>query len=228
MDILITGASKGIGKFLATHFFSKGCSIFGTYNYTEPELNLGYNMNKVDVSNYEQVELWIQSLQLKNRKIVLINAAGISYNSFAHKADPDKWLEVINTNLFGSFNTCRYILPHMRAANYGRIINFSSVVPQLGVIGTSAYAASKAGLWGLTKTLSNENATKGITVNNLNLGYFDIGMIKDVPEEMQKLLVQKIPLQTFGDPHNIINAIEFLIESDYTTGTSININGGLF
>ncbi len=228
MDIIITGASKGIGNFLATHFFLKGNSVFGTYNSTEPELNLGYNMSKVDVSNYEQVELWIQSIQLKSRKIVLINAAGISYNSFAHKADPDKWLEVININLFGSFNTCRYILPLMREANYGRIINFSSVVPQLGVIGTSAYAASKAGLWGLTKTLSIENATKGITVNNLNLGYFNIGMIKDVPEDMQKLLVQKIPLQTFGDPCNIINAIEFLIESDYTTGTSININGGLF
>lgn len=228
MVILITGASKGIGNFLATQLVLKGYTVYGTYNSTEPELNNGFSLNKVDVSNYEQVKLWIQSLQLRNKKIVLINAAGITYNSFTHKADPDKWLEVINVNLFGSFNTSRYILPMMRKENFGRIINISSVVAQLGVNGTSAYAASKAALWGLSKALAAENATKGITVNSLTLGYFNIGMINEIPEELQKSILNKIPQQKFGEPGNIISAIEFLIKSDYTTGANIDINGGIY
>jgi len=228
MVILITGASKGIGYFLATQFVLKGYTVYGTYNTAEPELNNGFSLNKVDVSNYEQVKLWIQSLQLRDKKIVLINAAGITYNSFAHKADPDKWLEVINVNLFGSFNTSRYILPMMRKENFGRIINISSVVAQLGVNGTSAYAASKAALWGLSKALAAENANKGITINSLTLGYFNIGMINEIPEELQKSILNKIPQQKFGEPGNIINAIEFLINSDYTTGASIDINGGIY
>jgi len=228
MVVLITGASKGIGKFLSDYFAAKGFQVFGTQLKTQLSIVPGIKINQVDVSIFSQVETWIKSLPLVNEKLILINAAGISYNAFAHKADPEKWLDVIKVNLFGSFNTSKCVLPLMREVNYGRIINISSVVPQLGIHGTSAYSASKSGLWGLTKTLSIENATKGITVNNLNLGYFDIGMIKDVPEDMQKVLIQKIPQQTFGNPRNIINAVEFLIESDYTTGTSVNINGGLY
>lgn len=228
MVILITGASNGIGKFLSNHFASKGVAVYGTFNLTETKDQPGITMCKVDVSDYHQVERWIQSLPLTDKRIVLINAAGITYNAFAHKADPEKWLEVIKVNLLGSFNTIRVALPIMRAANFGRIINISSVVAHLGVPGTSAYAASKAALWGLSKSIAAENATKGITVNSLDLGYFNIGMIKSVPEEIQKEIVKKIPAQTFGDPDNIIKAVEFLIESSYTTGENININGGLY
>lgn len=228
MVILITGASNGIGKFLSNHFASKGFAVYGTFNRTETKDQPGIMMRRVDVSDYRQVERWVQSLPLAGKKIVLINAAGITYNAFAHKADPEKWLEVIKVNLLGSFNVIRAVLPVMRETKYGRIVNFSSVVAHVGVPGTSAYAASKAALWGLSKSVAVENATKGITVNTLDLGYFNIGMIKSVPEEIQKEIVKKIPVQVFGDPGNIINAVEFLIESNYTTGESININGGLY
>jgi len=228
MVFLITGASGGIGKFLCAHYAEKGFDVFGTYNSTKPAVQSGIKLSKVDVSNFKEVELWTQSLPLQNKRIILINSAGISYNAFAHKADPESWQKVINVNLFGSFNTSRYVLPFMRDENFGRIINFSSVVAHIGVHGTSAYASSKAALWGLTKTLAIENATKGITVNTLTLGYFDIGMINTVPGDMKKIIIEKIPMQTFGDPKNIANALDFLIESDYTTGESININGGLY
>lgn len=227
MIFLITGASGGIGKFLSIYYAEKGFQVFGTYNSSKPFDHPNITLSKVNISSFKEVETWIRSMPLENKKIVLINSAGISYNGFAHKVDPEQWQEVINVNLLGSFNTCRYVLPFMRGESYGRIINFSSVVAHIGIHGTSAYAASKAALWGLTKTLAIENATKGITVNTLTLGYFNIGMINTIPEEMQKTITEKIPMQAFGDPKNIINALDFLIESDYTTGESININGGL-
>ena len=116
----------------------------------------------------------------------------------------------------------------MREQLYGRIINLASVTAQKGVIGTSAYSSSKSAIWGFTKVVANENATKGITCNCLNLGYFNIGMISMVPENILNEIIQTIPQKKLGDAVNIFNAINFLIESDYVTGTSININGGLY
>jgi acetoacetyl-CoA reductase/3-oxoacyl-[acyl-carrier protein] reductase len=130
--------------------------------------------------------------------------------------------------LIGTFNVIRAVLPLMREERYGRIINFSSVVAQMGIPGTSAYAASKAGLSGLTKSIAVENAKRGITINNLNLGYFDIGMISEVSNEFQKLIKDKIPTGNFGNPINIFKAINFIIETDYINGTSIDLNAGLF
>ena len=116
----------------------------------------------------------------------------------------------------------------MRKKRYGRIILFSSVVPQIGVPGTSAYSASKAGLWGLTKTVAIENATYGITINTVNLGYFNIGMIKDVPTELLNKIIISIPMEKLGDPINILKTVEYLISTDYITGSQINLNGGLY
>jgi NAD(P)-dependent dehydrogenase (short-subunit alcohol dehydrogenase family) len=120
------------------------------------------------------------------------------------------------------------LLPIMREQNWGRVVNFASVVAQSGVPGTTAYAASKAGLWGLSKSLAKENATKGITINSLNLGYFDVGMIKEVPADMQAKIKEQIPSGMFGHPDNIYNAIRFLIDSDYVNGTTIDLNAGLY
>jgi NAD(P)-dependent dehydrogenase (short-subunit alcohol dehydrogenase family) len=96
------------------------------------------------------------------------------------------------------------------------------------VIGTSAYAASKAGLNGMIKSIALENALKNVTVNNINLGYFNIGMINTVPEEMQQRIKEKIPHNEFGDPGNIFNTIQYIRETPYLTGTCIDLNGGLF
>ena len=226
--ILITGASRGIGKFLLEKFSELNETVYGTYNSTLPEFKKVEFFTKVDISNYSDVSNWIEKIKNKMTKIVLINCAGNNYNSFAHKADIDKWSQVINVNLIGTFNVIRAVLPIMRKEGYGRIINFSSIAAQIGILGTSAYAASKAGLWGLTKSIAVENASKGITINNLNLGYFDIGMIKEVPEKFQAIIKEKIPTGNFGNPENIFNSVKFLIETDYINGTSIDINGGLF
>jgi NAD(P)-dependent dehydrogenase (short-subunit alcohol dehydrogenase family) len=228
MKVIITGASKGIGKFLFDKFQSSGLPTIGTYLNTPPESIHIKNFFKVDLRRPDSVQKFVESLDLKDSKIILIHCAGSNTNGFAHKIDINIWSEIIDINLKGAFYISHYLLPHMREQKYGRIIYFSSIVPQMGIPGTSAYAASKAGLWGLTKSIAKENASQGITVNCLNLGYFNIGMISEVPEKMQTEIKAKIPIGDFGDPKNIQAMINFLIESDYTTGSSFDCNGGLF
>jgi|ERR1035437_227542 acetoacetyl-CoA reductase/3-oxoacyl-[acyl-carrier protein] reductase len=225
--ILITGASRGIGEYLYGKFSMTEESVYGTYNTTRPDQPNINNLSKVDISNLHDVEKWINSLKENLNNIVLINCAGSNYNSFAHKSDPEAWYDVIKVNLLGTYNVIRTVLPYMRAAKFGRIINFSSVLAQIGAPGASAYASSKSGLCGLTKCIAAENAKMGITINNLNLGYFELGMINEVPLEFQKTIKDRIPSGSFGDPSNIYNAVMFLIQSEYVNGTSIDINGGL-
>jgi acetoacetyl-CoA reductase/3-oxoacyl-[acyl-carrier protein] reductase len=225
--IIITGASRGIGHYLLQKLLSENKDIIGVYNTTSPSSDKVL-MYKVDITKPEQIKKFIAKLKPDIKKIILINCAGTNYNAFAHKADLQKWTQVINVNLVGTFNMINAFLPLMREQNYGRIINFCSIIAQIGVPGTSAYASSKAGLWGLTKAISVENASKGITINNLNLGYFQIGMIDQVPIDMQNKIKLKIPEKEFGNPAEILIAVKYLIDSSYITGTSININGGLF
>jgi len=226
--IIITGASRGIGEFLFKKFSEAGELVYGTYYSGKPIEGKETFFSKVNVSNYQETANWIESIQGDLEKIVLLNCAGGNYNSFAHKADPELWANLINVNLVGTFIVIHSILPIMREQNYGRIINFSSIVAQMGIPGTSAYAASKSGMWGMSKSIAVENASKGITINNLNLGYFNIGMISDVPPKFQKIIKSKIPTGNFGNPENIFRAVKFLIETDYINGTSVDINAGLF
>ena len=226
--ILITGASKGIGRYLMEKFQESGEIVFGTYNTTLPDTKDALVLTKVDITNSLEVASWINDKAKSGEQLILINCAGTNYNSFAHKTDLKLWKRVIDVNLMGTFNSISAILPLMRERGYGRIINMSSIVAQKGIPGTSAYAASKAALWGMSKSIAAENATKGITINNLNLGYFDIGMISDVPKDFLKIIKKGIPTEKLGSPSNILEAVSFLINSDYTTGTSLDINAGLF
>ena len=228
MKILITGASRGIGLFLMQKFLEERHEVFGTFNRTNPSVEFEKHLSQVDISEHEQVVNWVNSIVSAEDEIIVMNCAGTNYNAMAHKSDIQKWKKVIDVNLLGSFNVINAVLPYMREKGYGRIINFSSVVAQKGIPGTSAYAASKAALWGMTKSIAAENARKGVTINNLNLGYFDIGMIIEVQEEILNGIRKTIPSQNLGNPENIYNAIKFLMKSDYITGTSLDINGGLF
>lgn len=225
--IVISGASGGIGHFLMKKFIDEGADVIGLYHNSTPTEHIDL-MFKADLSNAEEVKDFVSLNAGKLSKIILINCAGTNYNAFAHKADPVKWAQLINVNLAGTFNIINALLPKMREENFGRILNFSSIVAQMGISGTSAYAASKSGLWGMTKAIAVENASKGITINNLNLGYFDIGMIKDVPSEMQDLIKNQIPGKKFGNPDDIYKAVKYLMEAEYITGSSIDINGGLY
>lgn len=227
--IIITGASRGIGRYLFTRFTEDGLNVIGTYNSTfigfDNDLD---SYHKVDISDYKAVEDWINSIKGSLSEIILLNCAGISYNSFAHKANIDKWSKVIDVNLIGCFNVIRQVLPIMREQNFGRIINFSSVIASLPTPGVSAYAASKAGLIGLTKSLAAENASKGISVNAINLGYVNIGMgINDVPVPYQEKIKSQIPAGRFCKPEEIYNTVNYLIKTEYVNGAAIDINGAL-
>lgn len=235
MLYLITGATRGIGKFLADILVSSGNTVFGTYFSTAPEHNsLNHEvksqlfLSRVDIRNPEQATQWVESITRDSAdNIVVINCAGVNYNAAIQNSDPILWHDVLDVNLFGVYNVIRAVIPYMRNIGFGRIINLSSVVPRIGVYGTSAYAASKAGLWGLAKAVAVENAKYGITINTINLGYFNIGMIAEVPKDYLSDIVKKIPQGSLGDPMDILKAVQYLVSATNITGAEININGGL-
>lgn len=227
---IVTGASKNIGRYLFTQLKAKGEQVIGFYNSTlngfEEDSEL---YHKVDISDYCAVKQWVELNKDNLSHIVLINCAGMSYTGFAHKADIDKWQRVIQVNLIGTFNLIRELLPIMRQEGYGRIINFSSIVAVKPTPGVSAYAASKAGLIGLTKSLAIENASKGITVNAINLGYVSIGMgVEEVPPAYQEQMKKSIPEGRFCYPEEIYNTVKYIVDTEYITGADININGGIY
>ncbi len=224
--IIITGINGGIGNYLFNSFYKSGEDIIGTYHLNKPEGEQYKNCIQLDITDNNQVESFSKSISAEE-KITLINCAGISYNSFAHKSNVNEWANVINVNLTGTYNLIRAVLPLMREQNYGRIINLSSIVAQTGVLGTSAYAASKAGLNGMIKSIALENAQKSITINNINLGYFKVGMINTVPKEIQEKIKSKIAFNEFGDPQNIFNTIQYIRDTAYLTGSCIDLNGGI-
>ena len=175
--IIITGASKGIGKYLFERFKKEGQAVIGTYNSSNKSND--DNMHKLNITDESEVIAFFDKISAQLKKNVIINCAGINYTALAHKSNIVEWANVVNVNLVGTFNIIHHILPFMREEGYGRIINLSSVVARLSIPGTSAYAASKSGLWGLSRSIAAENAKKGITINTLNLGYFNIGMIAE-------------------------------------------------
>lgn len=223
--IIITGASKGIGKYLFERFKKEGQAVIGTYNSSNKSNE--DNMHKLNITDEGEVKAFFDKISAQLKKNVIINCAGINYTALAHKSNIVEWANVVNVNLVGTFNIIHHILPFMREEGYGRIINLSSVVARLSIPGTSAYAASKSGLWGLSRSIAAENAKKGITINTLNLGYFNIGMIAEVSETFKVEIKNKIPMGDFGKPENIYNCIQFLLNSDYVTGSEIDINGGI-
>ena len=226
--IIIIGASKGIGRFLYTRFKNLGSKVIGTYNSTvlglEDDIDNYFFLNILDINCIRSFVSRIDSFS----NIVLINCAGITYNSFAHKSDVEIWDNVIDVNVKGTFHVIRELLPIMRRQNYGRIINFASVVTKKPTMGVSAYATSKAALIGLTKSLAIENGSKGITVNAINLGYTSIGMgINDIPEKIQDQLKSQIPSNRFCEPEEVFQTVQFIINTEYVNGAIIDINGGM-
>lgn len=221
--IIIIGASGGIGNYLFNYYTNLGLLVIGTSHNNKID-----RLVSLDITNYIEVKKFVESIKTKNKEIILINCAGINYNAFCHKSNPIDWGKVIDVNIKGGYNITSLLLPYMRNNNCGAIIYFSSVVAQIGVVGTSAYASSKSALWGLAKSIAVENASKNITCNCINLGYFDIGMIKDVSQNIKELIIDKIPFKKLGNQNEIIRTIDYLIKCKYITGTSIDLNGGLY
>ena len=225
--IIITGASKGIGKYLIESYLERGEEpVVGTYLSTEPHDHVE-DFVQVDVCDSTQVMGFVKKIAGNADHITLINCAGISYSAYTHKSDPDEWKKVVETNLFGSYHFIRALLPLMRDQKYGRIINFSSVVAVKPTPGISAYSASKSALWGMTKSLAIENASLNVTINNINLGYSELGMISSVPEEFRKQITAQIPAGYLCEANDILSTVEYLRNTKYITGSSIDLSGGL-
>lgn len=223
---LISGASRGIGKFLFEKLTGDGEEVLGIFNKTHPA-SMPERHVKVDVTKEDQIQSFVQSHRTALKEINFVHCAGVNTNGFTHKLSPDSWRSVIEGNLGTAFLMVNALLPLMREQSYGRIVLIASVVPQLGVPGTSAYSSAKAGLWGLTKVIAKENAVKNVTCNCLNLGYYNIGMINEVPPDMMQTVLNTVPMKRLGDPQNIYHAVRFIVQSDYMTGAQLDINGGL-
>lgn len=232
--ILLNGATGGLGVIIANFLANEGHHlILSGRNQENNGLPTGENMVFIpcDVCVESDIVKLVHEAEAKFGKIdVLINAAGVSGSGMSWKLGLDTWKEAMDVNLTSPFLFTREVLPGMRNRGFGRIINLSSVVAFKGVPGTAAYAASKAGLEGFSRAVAAENASKGITINNLALGYFDAGMLYDIPQEIREQIKQTIPVGEFGNPNNITSIIRWIIseEANYFTGQTVQINGGLY
>ncbi len=180
----------------------------------------------VDITSFENVH----SFFTNNEFDVVINLAGFNFDTFAHKIGMDNYDKIqrqINTNIMGTINIVSNCLSSMRKNNFGRIINTSSVLAERPVISTSVYSGCKGFIDSFTKTVALENANKNVTCNSIQLGYFDGGLTWKIPQEFRDVLVDQIPTKRLGSISELFNTINYLIETQYVTGTNIKINGGI-
>jgi 3-oxoacyl-[acyl-carrier protein] reductase len=236
----VTGSSRGIGRAIALSLSREGFYIVVASPEVENnELVAGEIRSgggeamtlDLDIGSQESVkEGFGQVLAAKGRVDVLINNAGITRDGLAVRMKPADWDLVLNINLSGAFLAAQQALPGMMRNRWGRIVNISSVVGQAGSPGQANYAASKAGLIGLTKALAQEVGSRGITVNAIAPGYIDTDMTKGLPDELKRKMLAAVPLGRMGLPQDIANAVRFLVSDDasYITGHVLAVNGGMY
>jgi NAD(P)-dependent dehydrogenase (short-subunit alcohol dehydrogenase family) len=229
--ILITGASGALGAEMVK-YFSKNWNVIAQYNSNEAKVPKNENVYPIHCNLLEENEIvnLIEQIDLQfGRLDCLVNNAGISKSAISWKTEVEDWNKTIALNLTAPFLLSKYAIPILRKNNEGSILFISSVVGQIGEIGTSAYAASKAGLFGLSKTLAKELSKFNITSNCIALGYFNTGMIHQLTADMQEKTIAQIPLNSFGNPSVLVETIAYLngVGGKYTTGQVINLNGGL-
>ncbi len=223
----IVGASSGLGKALVKDLSSRGHNVAGTYNSSSSTINGVEFAMKCDVTNEQDLCNFASACFEHSSRVILVYLAGLSVNAFAQKLDLNDWDRVIGVCLTGAFLATKAFLPQMRASEWGRIVYAGSVVGRLGFPGTSAYASAKEGLKGLTRTIAKENAQKGITVNCLELGYFDAGLTYTIPEAIRVSLASGIPAKHFGDPSNLCESVLYISAADYLNGSVLSVSGGL-
>jgi len=209
ISIAIFGGTSGIGQQLVP--------LLSQYEI----ISLG--SKDVDLLSFHQVGLFFK----ENKPSVVINLAGYNYDGFLHKIELSKVLDQINVNIVGTVNLIQGALSYMRERKFGRIILSSSVLAKKTVAGTSIYSATKSFIETLSRVSASENARNNITINCLRMGYMDAGLTHRIPEGVRNQIREAIPSKMFGQIINIAEAVKFLINADYVTGTSIDINGGL-
>lgn len=185
---------------------------------------------RMDVTDFDQCKVVIDSiLQEFDRVDVLINNAGITRDSVFNKMTKQQWDEVIRVNLDGMFNVTRQVVDTMRNQEFGRIVNISSVNAQKGQFSQANYAASKAGIYGFTKSLAQELMAKNITVNSISPGYVNTRLMQGIRPDILESIIELIPAKRLAEPEEIAWIVEFLIneKSRYITGANLSVNGGL-
>jgi 3-oxoacyl-[acyl-carrier protein] reductase len=235
---LVTGGARGLGSAFVEELARAGMDVAFTYFESEAAcrarlselqgLGLRCSAFPLDVRDAEAAQQLVSLIEGAGGVDVLVNNAGVSRDGVAWKLPPETFRDTLDINLTGAFNLIRAALPGMRRRRWGRILNVSSVVAETGIAGTSAYASSKAGLFGLTRAVAREVAGQGITVNCLALGYFDAGMGGALPPELRERIVAQIPMARFGDPAKLARIVAFLAsdDCDYVTGQVLTVDGG--
>lgn len=233
---IITGSSVGLGAHIANSLTKSGFNVVINYSKRKTDAeNLAKKLSQTgsvkvirgDVSKFADAKAVIaKTIKQFGRIDVLVNNAGIHVDETVLNMNLKSWEKVIDTNLNGTFNFSKAVLPQMKEQQFGRIINISSFTAFKGVVGAANYAASKAGIIGFTKSLAKEIAKYGITVNAIAPGYFDIGMFNDFDQKTKKKIINDIPLKRLGQPEEISELINILISSSYLTGQVFVLDGG--
>ncbi len=238
---VVTGASRGIGEAIARKLGHLGARVVVNFSKNEEKAKqivtdieksgghafaLGF-----DVSIPSAVEGAFEEIIKRERRIdILVNNAGISLDSLILRAKNEEWQKTLDVNLSSCFYCSRAVSKPMLKARYGRIINVSSVIGEMGNAGQVAYAASKAGIFGLTKSLAKELGSRNVTVNAIAPGYIETDMTGELGEEQRQAILEQIPLQRLGTVDDISEVVAFLClpGASYLTGQIIGINGGMY
>lgn len=237
---IITGGTRGIGKSIAEAFLKSGARVIVTYSLNNAAAEKFRNENsentsnidiqKCNVADYESVEHLFQYIDQKYGGIeILVNNAGIRKDAVLAMMQRQDWEDVIETNLSGVFYMCKFAVQNFMRKRYGRIINITSPSGKFGFEGQANYAASKAGIVALTRTLSKEVAKRGITVNCVSPGFIATELIEDLPKEQRDAYTAQVPLKRFGKPEEVAACVLFLAskEASYVTGSTLEVTGGL-
>jgi 3-oxoacyl-[acyl-carrier protein] reductase len=234
--ILVTGATGGIGKALVQKFVSLEGNVLATGTKTEKLDALkkefpNINILKFDISDHSKIEEFIENVtsQLVGLDI-LVNNAGINMDNLSLRMKDDEWKKVIDLNLGSTFFLCKYGLKKMLKNKYGRIVNITSIVGHTGNLGQSNYAASKAAIVGMSKSLAIEYAKKNITINCVSPGFIQSKMTDGIVESIKAVLTSRIPMARLGKGEDVANTVAFLTSdaASYITGQTIHVNGGMY
>jgi 3-oxoacyl-[acyl-carrier protein] reductase len=237
---LVTGGSRGIGRETALTLARTGLFIVVASPEVENNAKVAEEIHAaggaamtldLDVSSQEAVKAGFAKVIAEKGCIdILVNNAGITRDGLAMRMKPADWDLVLKINLYGSFFAAQQALPGMMKARWGRIVSIASVVGQAGSPGQANYAASKAGIIGMTKALAQEVGSRGITVNAVAPGYIQTDMTAGLPEELKQKMLASIPLARLGVPADVANAVKFLVSDDaaYITGHVLSVNGGMY
>ncbi|HHF7344318.1 TPA: acetoacetyl-CoA reductase [Legionella feeleii] len=239
---VVTGGTGGIGsaicqrlaadyRVIACYFKDGRHEEAKQWQSAQKEAGYDIDIFYADIAKFDDCEkLAALILERYGQIDVLVNNAGITVDASLKKMSPQQWQQVIDANLTSVFNVTRNVLPSMLEKNYGRIINISSINGRKGQFGQCNYAASKAALFGFTKSLALEVASKGITANTISPGYIETPMLAGVREEVLKSIIANIPVGRLGTAQEVAHAVAFLAspESGFITGANLDINGGQY